>query len=105
MSQCKRREENQLDATEWFIALIICSTYFGHFYAYHQKLDNICVLLPPMVCSAVVAGCRKSGAEQQTMSPVGRVLLEQVPQTFWAYYKWIQWHLVGVFFSIIHTVV
>ena len=26
----KRREENQLDATEWFIALIICSTCFGH---------------------------------------------------------------------------
>jgi len=28
-----RREENQLDATEWFIALIICSTYFGHLHA------------------------------------------------------------------------
>jgi len=27
----KRREENQLDATECFIALIICSTCFGHF--------------------------------------------------------------------------
>jgi len=26
----KRREENQLDATECFIALIICSTCFGH---------------------------------------------------------------------------
>ena len=24
-------KENQLDATEWFIALIICSTCFGHF--------------------------------------------------------------------------
>jgi len=28
-----RREENQLDATEWFIALIICSTCFGYLYA------------------------------------------------------------------------
>ena len=30
----KRREENQLDATEWFIALINCSTCFGHLYAH-----------------------------------------------------------------------
>ena len=28
----KRREENQLDATECFIAIIICSTCFGHSY-------------------------------------------------------------------------
>ena len=26
---CKRREENQLDATECFIAIIICSTCFA----------------------------------------------------------------------------
>ena len=31
-------KKNQLDATEWFIALIICSTCFGHFYSHHQKL-------------------------------------------------------------------
>jgi hypothetical protein len=49
----ERREENQLDATEWFIALIICSTCFGHLYAHHQELDTIFVLLPHMVCSAV----------------------------------------------------
>ena len=35
---------NQLDATEWFIALIICSTCFGHFYAHHQELEIICVI-------------------------------------------------------------
>ena len=46
------QKKNQLDATEWFIALIICSTCFGHFYAHHQELETICVLLPPMVCSA-----------------------------------------------------
>ena len=28
----KRRDENQLDATEWFIALIIFSACFGHLY-------------------------------------------------------------------------
>ena len=45
-----RREENQLDATEWLIALVICSTWFGHFYAHHQELETIHVLLPRVVC-------------------------------------------------------
>ena len=48
----KRREENQLDATECFIALIICWTYFGHLYALHQELETITVLLSHMVCNA-----------------------------------------------------
>ena len=30
-------KKNQLDATEWFIALVICSTCFGHFYAHHTS--------------------------------------------------------------------
>ena len=60
-------KKNQLDATEWSIALIICSTCFGHFYAHHQELETVCVLLPPMVCSALVAGCWRSGAGQQAM--------------------------------------
>ena len=45
-------KKNQLDATEWFIVLITRSTCFGHFYAHHQELETICVLLPPIVCSA-----------------------------------------------------
>ena len=60
-------KKNHLDATECFIALIICSTCFGHFYAHHQELDTICVLLPSMVCDALVAGCWRSGAEQSAM--------------------------------------
>ena len=60
-----RREENQLDVTECFIALMIRSTCFGHFYAHHQELETICELLPPMVCSAwlLVVGvrCRTAG--------------------------------------------
>jgi hypothetical protein len=47
-----RREENQLDVTECFIALMIRSTCFGHFYAHHHEIETICVLLPPIVCSA-----------------------------------------------------
>ena len=46
------KKKNQLDVTECLIALMICSTCFGHFYAHHQELETICVLLPPMVCSA-----------------------------------------------------
>ena len=61
--------KNQLDATEWFIALIICSTCFGHLYAHHQELETIYVLLPPMVCNALVAGSGRLGAEQQAMRP------------------------------------
>jgi hypothetical protein len=33
-------KKNQLDTTEWFIALIVCSTCFGHFYAHHQELET-----------------------------------------------------------------
>ena len=60
-------KKNQLDATEWFIAHIICSTCFGHFYAHHQELETICVLLPPMVCDSLIAGCWMSGTGQPAM--------------------------------------
>ena len=61
-------KKNQLDATEWFIAIIIIfSSCFGHFYAHHQELEAICVLLPPMVCDALVAGCWRPGAGQPAM--------------------------------------
>ena len=33
-------KKNQLYATECFIALMICSTCFGHFYAHHQELET-----------------------------------------------------------------
>jgi len=62
-----RREENHLDATERFIALIIWSTCFGHLYAHHYELETVLVLLPRMVCNALVAGGRRSGAGQQAM--------------------------------------
>jgi hypothetical protein len=67
-SYYKRREENQLDATERFIALIICSTCFGQLYAHHQELEEtVLVLLQHMVCSALVVGGRLLGAEQRAM--------------------------------------
>jgi len=63
------REENQLDATEWFIALVICSACFRHLYAHHQELGTILVLLPHVVCTALVAGGRWPGAGQQALHP------------------------------------
>jgi len=63
----KLKEENQLDATEWFIAQIICSTCFGHLYAHHQ--EAILVLLLHMVCNVLVVGGRQSGAGEQAMRP------------------------------------
>jgi len=67
------REENQLDVTEWFIALIICLTCFGHFYAHHQELETMCALLLPMVCSAWVLVVR--GQEQGSILCPGRGML------------------------------
>jgi hypothetical protein len=64
-----RREENQLHGTELFIALIICSTCFEHLYGHHQKLETIPVLLPRVVCNALVAAGRWSGAGQLAMRP------------------------------------
>jgi len=76
-----RREENQLDATKCFIALIICSTCFGHLYAHHQELETILVLLTHMVCNALVAGGRLLEADQQAMRPGLGKLLEQLPSS------------------------
>ena len=75
----KRREGNQLDATECFIALIICWTCFGHLYAHHQELETILVSLPLMVCNVLVAGGRQSGAGQQAMRSGWGKLIEQLP--------------------------
>jgi len=36
-------KKNQLDVPEWFIALMIRSTCFWHFYAHHQELETICI--------------------------------------------------------------
>jgi len=35
------KNKNQLDATYYFIALLIGSTCFGHYYAHHQELATI----------------------------------------------------------------
>ena len=42
---------------------------FGHLYAYHQGLETILILLPHMVCNALVVGGRLLRADQQDVCP------------------------------------
>ena len=58
-------KKNQLDATEWFIALTISSTCFGHLCAHHQELVTIlcyyriwCVMHQLLVVGGQVQGSR-----------------------------------------------
>ena len=66
-------KKNQLDVTECFIALMICSTSFGNFYAHHQELETMCVITAYGV-QCLFAGCRGSGAGQQAVTPERGVL-------------------------------
>jgi len=36
--------KNQLDATYYFIVLLVGSTCFGHYYAHHQELATIMLI-------------------------------------------------------------
>jgi len=47
-----------------YCTCIICLTCFGQLHVHHQELDSILVLLPLMVCNALVAG-----DQQQAMRP------------------------------------
>ena len=50
------KNENQLDATYYFIVLLIGLTCFGHYYAHHQELETI-MLITTLVVSFLVC-CR-----------------------------------------------
>ena len=47
------RIKSQLDATYYFIELLIGSTCFGHYYAHHQELATI-MLITTLVVSFLV---------------------------------------------------
>jgi len=75
-SRYKRREENQLDSTECFIALIICSTCFGHLYA-QLKLHKPGVLIRPVVNNRTAPShkvAKKSEWHPKTTSKLGQPL-------------------------------
>ena len=50
------KNNNQLDATNYFTVLLIGSTCFGHYYAHHQELATI-MLITTLVVSFLVC-CR-----------------------------------------------
>jgi len=61
-------EENQLDATQCFIELVICTTCFEHVYAHHQELA---IILPVwhVACNSRLLVVGRSGSGQQAMRP------------------------------------
>jgi hypothetical protein len=50
------RIKNQLDATYYFIVLLIASTCFGHYYVHHQELATIM-----LITTLVVSFCKGGG--------------------------------------------
>ena len=52
----KLKHKNQVDATYYFIVLLIGSTCFGHYYAHHQELTTI-KLITTLVVSFLIC-CR-----------------------------------------------
>jgi len=50
------KNKNQLDATYYFIVLLIGSTCFGHYYAHHQELATIV-----LITTLVVSFCKDGG--------------------------------------------
>ena len=61
-------EENQLDATQCFIELVICSTCFRHVYAHHQELVTT-LLVWHVACTSWLLVVGRSGAGWQAMRP------------------------------------
>jgi len=52
----KLKNNNQLEATYYFIVLLIGSTYFGHCYAHHQELATVM-----SITTLVVLFCKDGG--------------------------------------------
>ena len=56
------KEKNKLDATYYFIVLLIGSTYFGRYYAHHQELAtimlNTTLVVSFLVCCRLEVRCR-----------------------------------------------
>ena len=75
-------KKKQLDATERFITLIICSTCFGHFYAHHQELETMCVITAYCVqylgCWLSGVRCRAAGCHYR-MGIGARLVSSYIP--------------------------
>ena len=59
------KNKTQLDATYYFIVLLIGSTCFGHYYAHHQELATVMLIttlvVSFLVCCRLEVGCGKAG--------------------------------------------
>ena len=53
MFRNKLKNKNAIDATYYFIALLIGSTCFGHYYAHHQELATL-MFITTLVISFLV---------------------------------------------------
>jgi hypothetical protein len=100
----KLKNKNQLDATYYFIVLLIGSTCFGHCYAHHRELTTIVLITTRAVGYSIQPGHLPSlptsnfepTATQEPDGPFGnqyysRELLMMgiaVPETCWAYHKY-----------------
>ena len=71
-----RREGNQLDATEWFFALIICSTCFEHLYA----RNTIRVFIYPKYVEQIINTIIHSIAYSWFFSSMQRVSFIELPE-------------------------
>ena len=80
-------KKNQLDVTECFIALMICSTCFGYFYAYHQRLYVFyyCLGCAVLCCWFSEVRCRAAGCASRKRN-VARAAAGGRPATSWVHY-------------------
>ena len=76
----KMESRNQLDATQCFIELVVCSTCFGHVYALHQELATILLVVWYVVCNSWLLVVGRSGAGRQAMRLSWGMLFDSIPQ-------------------------
>jgi len=50
------KNKNQLDATYYFIVLLIGSTCFQHYYAHHHELATMALIVSFLVCCLLEVG-------------------------------------------------
>ena len=51
-----KNQKNQLDATYYFIVLLLGSTCFGHYYAHHQELATVMLITTLQSCFSLQSG-------------------------------------------------
>ena len=72
------KNKNQIDATYYFIVLLIGSTCFGHYYAHHQELTTVMFITTLVVsflgCCRLEVRCGWAGVVSG-LQAIARVVL------------------------------